>query len=200
MNPGTKVTSMTKNAKIISPPVSQHEDVEAALVAEAKRDLAAFDQLYDLYVQPLYRFLLSRISDVQGAEEVTAQTFLAALEGFPRYRHQGQFAAWLFSIARNKVVDYFRQERGNPGLDETAPSPNEADPLQHAIKTERVAKLTALISELPEEERELIRLRFVAEMRFSEIASLIKRKEDTVKKSLYRLLARLKSQVEVKYE
>jgi RNA polymerase sigma-70 factor (ECF subfamily) len=190
---------MAENVKSTDSQVSIQEDAEAVLVAEAKRDLAAFGQLYDFYVQPLYRYLLSRMGDVQGAEEVTAQTFLAALEGFPHYRHRGKFAAWLFSIARNKAADYFRHEEGKTRSDEAAPLPLEVDPLQHAVQTERVAKLAESISALTGDERELIRLRFVAGMRFGEIAALIGRKEDAVKKSLYRLLARLKSQLEEDY-
>jgi RNA polymerase sigma-70 factor (ECF subfamily) len=191
---------MTENAKLTTSQVIHEEDTEAALVAEAKHDLAAFGQLYDLYLQPLYRYLLSRMGDVQGAEEVTAQTFLAALEGFPHYRHRGKFAAWLFSIARNKAADFFRHERDKPRSYETAPLPLETDLLQHTINTERETRLAELISALSEDERDLIRLRFVAEMRFADIAALIHRKEDTVKKSLYRLLARLKSQLEENYD
>ena len=191
---------MTEKAKLSTSQVIHEEDTEAALVAEAKRDLAAFGQLYDLYLQPLYRYLLSRMGDVQGAEEVTAQTFLAALEGFPRYRHRGKFAAWLFSIARNKAADYFRHEQDEPRSIDSAPLLLETDLLQHTINTERVTRLAELISGLTDDERELIRLRFVAEMHFADIAALIHRKEDTVKKSLYRLLARLKSQLEENYD
>jgi RNA polymerase sigma-70 factor (ECF subfamily) len=199
MKPGIKVP-MVENIQTSGSQVDLLEDADAALVDEAKRNLAAFDKLYDRYVQPLYRYLLSRIGDVQGAEEVTAQTFLSALEGFPHYRHRGKFAAWLFSIARNKAADYFRHERHELGSHQAASLPVETDLLQQTIQTERVAKLAGLISELNEDERELIRLRFIAEMRFAEIAALIDRKEDTVKKSLYRLLARLKSQMEESYD
>ena len=191
---------MTKNATSTSQMIKHQDDIEAGLIIEAKRDITAFDKLYDLYVQPVYRYLLSRIGNVQGAEELTAQTFLAALEGFPGYRHRGQFAAWLFSIARNKLVDYFRREQDIPRLDETVSLSTDADPLQHAIETERKGQLIALIAELPDDERELIRLRFVSELRFGEIASLMNRKEDTVKKTLYRLLARLKTQLEESHE
>ena len=60
--------------------------------------------------------------------------------------------------------------------------------------------MQTLISDLPENDLELIRLRFIAELSFSEIGLVLNRKENTVKKSLYRLLARLKSQLEVSHE
>lgn len=191
---------MVKHANLTISQDKKQEDYESELVAEAKHDLAAFGKLYDLYVQPLYRYLRSRIGTVQGAEEVTSQTFLAALERFPHYKHQNKFAAWLFSIARNKTVDYFRYQHKQVILEKSYLVSAEFDPLQTIIKTEHVAELVGLISGLSEDERELIRLRYVAELRFREIAILVGRKEDTVKKSLYRLLARLQSQLEKNHD
>lgn len=72
----------------------------------------------------------------------------------------------------------------------------DANPLTHLINTERITALSELVSKLPEEQQELIRLRYVAELSFAEIGCLLGQKEDTVKKSLYRLLARLKAQLE----
>jgi RNA polymerase sigma-70 factor (ECF subfamily) len=64
------------------------------------------------------------------------------------------------------------------------------------IKTEQMTALSKLIRALPDDQQELIRLRYVAELPFAEIGHLLGQKEDTVKKSLYRLLARLKAQLE----
>jgi len=65
------------------------------------------------------------------------------------------------------------------------------------IQSDQAAFLSNLIRALPEEDRELLRLRFLADMSYPEIARFLHRKEEAVKKSIYRLLARLKSQVEV---
>jgi RNA polymerase sigma-70 factor (ECF subfamily) len=169
------------------------------LVTEAKQDLKVFGELYLLYAQPVFRYTYSRIGRRSEAEDVTAQTFLAALERFPHYRHQGYFASWLFAIARNKVMDYFRKQCEEVPLDEAETIPAEANLLQQVIKTERSAFLAELISALPEDEQELIRLRYLAELNFAEIGHLLVQKEDTVKKTLYRLLARLKAQVDTEY-
>ncbi len=174
----------------------QREDIETAMVAAAKRDPAAFGQLYDRYVQALFRYLYSRIGSLPEAEDVTSQTFLAALEGFARYRHNGHFAAWLFTIARGKAADYFRQQEKQVPLDKAHQVQIESDLLQHIIRTERAQALARLIDVLPENKRELIRLRYVAELRFREIASILGRNEEAVKKSLYRLLTRLQRQLE----
>ncbi|MCL5997165.1 MAG: sigma-70 family RNA polymerase sigma factor [Chloroflexi bacterium] len=172
------------------------EPAEADLVARAKHDPSAFGQLYVLYVQRVFGYLYNRIGNVPEAEDVTAQTFLAALEAFARYRHEGHFAAWLFSIARNKAMDHFRQRRNQIPLEEADHVPADMDVLQQVIQTERVATLVTLIASLPEAERDLIRLRYVAELSFRDIAQLLGRNEDAVKKSLYRLQDRLSSQLE----
>lgn len=169
------------------------------LVAAAKQDLRAFGELYLLYAQPIFRYLFSRIGSFPEAEDATAQTFLVALERFPSYRHDGFFASWLFAIARNKAMDYFRKQHKEISLDEVELIPEDANPLQQMIQTERTAALSKLIKALPEDEQELIRLRYVAELSFAEIGHLLGQKEDAVKKRLYRLLERLRIQVDETY-
>jgi hypothetical protein len=73
--------------------------------------------LYLLYAQPVFRYLYSRIRNIPEAEDAIAQTFLAALEQIPK-KHDGYFASWLFSIARNKAMDYFRKQRKETPLNE----------------------------------------------------------------------------------
>lgn len=187
---------MAENIKQVVAQKKQSKDPEAVLIAAAKSDPAAFGALYDSYVQPLFRYLYSRTGVLPVAEDITSQTFLAALEGIARYRHDGHFSAWLFTIARRKTADYFRQQKGQVPLDETHQGKVDSDLLQNTIRTEKVDALAKLISVLSEDERELISLRYVAALKFREIASILGRSEDAVKKSLYRLLARLKSQLE----
>jgi RNA polymerase sigma-70 factor, ECF subfamily len=173
---------------------------ETEMVAAARRDLTAFSSLYDRYVQPIYRYLLSRLGSIPEAEDITAQTFLAAMEAFPRYHHQGHFAAWLFSIARNKTIDYFRSRRAETLLEEAEHLPDATDLLQQAVSSERSAAVTRLLKTLPEDERELLRLRYLAELSFAEMGILLGRSEEATKKSLYRLLARLQALLEVNHE
>ncbi len=187
---------MAQRTIAMAPMDYTNETDEAWLVAEARDDRRAFGRLYALHVQPLFRYLYSRIGGVPEAEDVTAQTFLAALEAFGHYRHDGHFAAWLFGIARKKAADYFRRQRRQAPLAEAERVTTGSDLLQGAIQSERSVALARLIAALPEADRELIRLRFVAELNFSEIGRLLGRSEEAAKKALYRLLARLQSQLE----
>jgi len=171
------------------------EDIPA-LIHAAREDPAAFGQLYDRYVQSIYRYVYSRVGGTHEAEDITSQTFMAAYEALERYRERGQFSAWLFRIARSKLNDHFRRSRREVGLEAAGEILEREDALGTLIRAEELSRIRSIISHLDEEEQELIRLRYVADLSFAEIANLLGRREDAVKKSVYRLLARLKSQVE----
>lgn len=175
------------------PQLNSQEDF---LVAEARRSPQAFAALYDLYAQRVYRYLLSKTGNPQDAEDLTAQTFLAALQGLPKYRHHGKFAAWLFSIARNKAADHFRRLPPQVSLEDIGGENVGKTWSLGMEKSDRELDLAALIKELPDDEQEILRLRFVAEMRFREISALMGKSEGAVKKKVYRLLARLERQLE----
>jgi len=175
---------------------SMANDELSGLIADARENPAAFARLYDRYIQPVYRYLYSRIGDVHAAEDVTSQTFMAAYEALPKYRERGQFSAWLFRIARSKMNDHFRRNRYEVGLDAAGEMLEREDSLGALIRAEELSKVRFLVKKLNEEEQDLIRLRYVAELSFAEIADLLGKREDAVKKSVYRLLERLKGQME----
>ena len=165
------------------------------LVAEAKKDLRAFNALYIKYLQPVYRYSLSRIGSKVEAEEAVSQTFLAALVAFPRYRDDGRFAAWLFSIARRKTLDHFRRVKGTIELTDNFPAMDKD--LQVQVEQRDHNRLLAnLVQALPEDEQELLRLRYAADLNFAEIGKLTNLTPDAAKKRLYRLLDRLHIQLE----
>lgn len=169
------------------------EDTES--VAKSKENPSEFSTLYDRYVQSIYRYLYYRTGSAAEAEDLTSQTFLSALEALPRYQHQGTFGAWLFRIARGKVIDYVRRRKNQLPLEDVYPA-ESADLLAQLAHADEVASLSALIHQLDEDEQELIRLRYTAGLPFAQIAAVLGSNENTVKKSLYRVMARLQSQLE----
>lgn len=174
----------------------RNQDQDAQQVAAAQKDSQAFGALYDQYAPLIYRYLLSRLGNVEEARDITSQTFLKAVELFPQYNHRGYFSAWLFSIARSKYVDHLRKTRhGVVAINEEQLDPRP-DPLNELVDSERLTELTKRIRALAPEEQELLRLRYVADLSFAEMAELLRVSEGAVKKRIYRLLARLQSQLE----
>jgi RNA polymerase sigma-70 factor (ECF subfamily) len=191
---------MTESGIPSTSETKDRESEEIELIRTARRDPKAFGGLYLRYVEPVFRYLCSRLGNVHEAEDITAQTFLVAFESFGRFRQDGHFASWLFAIARHKAMDHYRQRKDTSPIGEIDDISLEEDPLNRVIQSEQAAALSKLIRALPEEDRELLRLRFLAAMSFPEIAHFLRRNEEAVKKSVYRLLARLHDQLEVPNE
>lgn len=180
-------------------PASTEED--AALVKTAQRDPAAFAALYRRYVTPIYRYLYSRVGSAADAEDLTAQVFTEALEGLRRYREQGSFAAWLFTIARRRAADHHRRQRSHVPLDEALDHPaDDGDPLANLVQDEALGRLATLVAQLDEEQQELLRLRFAGGLTYGEIGAMVGRSEAAVKMAVHRLLRRLGAEWEERDE
>jgi len=170
---------------------------EIQMVNSARKTPEAFVELYDRYVLRVYRYMLHRTGDEMVAEDLTSQVFLDALKNLPRLSPRVPLGAWLFTIARRRIADYFRGLQPIASLEETQNLPSiDVDPLKGLIQTERLKDLEAQLATLDERERELLRLRFTAELSFAEIGVLLGQKENTIKKSFYRLLDRLGRRME----
>ncbi len=168
-----------------------------ALVENARHDPDAFAALYQHYLTPVYRYLLIRLENPQQAEDITSRVFTEALEGLinQRYREKGKFAAWLFTIARRRLIDFYRQ-RPAVSLEETAFS--YPDPFDQIQFSDNKTRLKELLSRLDEDKQELLRLRFAGGLSFAEIAALECKSEAAVKMMVYRTIHWLRENWEVK--
>ena len=169
---------------------------EAELIRAAQANLDRFRPLYLQWVTPVYKYLLSRLRDPLETEDLTSQVFLTACEQLPRYDHRGRFAAWLFTIARNKARDHYRTAGRNAALDEVEAQGSDPDLLAQAIRSDEIQRLDRTIRALPEADLELVRLRFTAGLTYGDIGALLGKSDEAVRKQLERLLARMQSQME----
>jgi len=165
---------------------------DAALAAAAREDAAAFDALYRRYVTRVYRYCLLRCGNVQDAEDLTAQTFLAALEGLSRYRERGTFGAWLFTIARRKCHDFHRRRYRHPqeplAAAGTRPDASAADPEIEASEAVIGDCVARVLPQLTEERQEVVRLRYGAGLSTAETAAVMGKGRSAVKMLLLRAL------------
>lgn len=170
-------------------------------VERAKRDPAAFTALYRAYAARVYRYVYARVSNHQDAEDLTAQVFEAALNGLKGFGGQKNFPAWLFTIARNKIVDNYRRRKPNVSLDAVQDIPADLpDPLHQVQEIENLEHLAGLVNELEADKQELIHLRFAARLTYAEIGDVVGKSEGAVKMSIHRLLQDLQEQMEQKNE
>jgi RNA polymerase sigma-70 factor (ECF subfamily) len=175
-------------------------DEDARLVFEAQKNPAAFQTLYDHWAVPVYQYFYYRTGDIASAEDLTSQLFLSAYQSLPRYQHRGHFAAWLFAIARNLVRKDYRKNQHHVPLEMAQHMASSLDLSAECAQADEIECLKRLVQSLPKEEQELIRLRYAAGLRFADMAIVLHKREDAVKKSLYRLQARLQVLLEQNHD
>ena len=172
---------------------------DAVILSAMTGSAMALAAVYDAYARRIYRYCFSRVGMAAEAEDLTAQTFLKVIEALPRYRHRGQFTAWIFQIARNTAMDYFRRNHHQPLDADSFDVPVIDGALDQVIDRQATDALRRHICALDETERELLRLRFVVDLTYPQIAALLGRKEDAVRKAINRLTERLYWQMEANH-
>jgi len=170
-------------------------DVDRASVDAARRDPSAFEALYRKYVAQVYSFALYELRDQHAAEDLTAQVFLRALAGLPRFREQAQppessFRVWLFQIARNAISNEKRRLRRHPdtSIDLAVAIPASDDVSATAAQRDELRRVLAAIDELPDDRRRALVLRFVHEMNTREIGQVLGRSEGATRVLIHRSL------------
>jgi RNA polymerase sigma-70 factor (ECF subfamily) len=169
---------------------------ERSLVEAARFDPEAFGVLYQHYLPRIYRYLRFRSATETDAADLTQDVFVRAFAAFPRFRDDGTpFAAWLFTIARNRSADAARRNRRH-GISVPLGDGLVAadDPEGALLRREAASRVGRLIAELDPDKRELVSLRFSAGLTCREISVVVGRSEPAVKQQLTRILRRLKEQ------
>jgi RNA polymerase sigma-70 factor, ECF subfamily len=169
---------------------------EVELIEKAQADPNAFAELYQRYLDRIYLYLRTRVASEEDAADLTQQVFLQALKALPGYRQRGlPFAAWLFHIARNVVTDSYRRRRNIIPWEDVHPRSLvlfEQDVEDNVLHQENIALLRKLLAQLDASKRELLALRFAAGLTTRQIAAILGRNHDAVRKDLARILQRLK--------
>lgn len=182
------------------------EDEKSLIKRARRRDEAAISELYHRNVDSIYRYMVHRLGDVATAEDLTAEVFLRALESIESYTDTGfPFSAWLFKIARARVIDHWRHQRRHPQveLDEAMPDepggaslpsggpfPNDR-PNGGLESREANAKLNRALRLLSDEQQQVIVLKFYIGLSANEIAHIMNKTEGAIKALQHRGLAAL---------
>jgi RNA polymerase sigma-70 factor (ECF subfamily) len=173
-------------------------DDEAALIAAAQADPLAFGALYRRYLPRVYRYVRAHSAGDDDAADLAQQVFLRALDALPAYRPRGApFAAWLFRIARNAAVDAARSRHPTvdwQALPEALHPADERGPEAELLRHEDLRRLAGLLRTLDPAKRELLALRFAAGLSATEIAEVVGKRPEAVKKQITRTLQALKEQ------
>lgn len=164
-----------------------------ALPVRATATPADWEALYARELPRVFNFFRYRVGDGPLAEDLTAATFEKAWRARDRYQHDlGAFSTWLFAIARRVAVDYFRRRRPEVPL-EAAQRQTGGASVEDAFERRRdFARLAALLAALPARERELVALKYGADLTNREIARLTGLSETNVGTLLHRTVLKLR--------
>jgi RNA polymerase sigma-70 factor (ECF subfamily) len=176
---------------------------DARLIERAKLgEVEAFGCLYERYLESIYRYIRTRVAEDRTAEDLTETVFLRSFESLSRYKDKGlRFSAFLYQVARNLLVDHYRQEEEElpiENADQISISPARID--DTIVHQDQVDSLRESLEALPEEYREIIRLRVLLELSTKECAQWMGRSEGAVRVLLHRAIKSLKRQVVKGYE
>lgn len=157
---------------------------------------ADWDALYADQLPRVYNFLRYRVGDDVLAEDLTSIAFEKAWVARHRYRRdRAGFSTWLFTIARNVAVDHWRRRRPHEPLEAAAEVPDPTEPSRIVERRESHARLVAALATLPDRDRELIALKYGAELTNIEIAHHTGLTANHVGTLLHRAVGRLREQL-----
>jgi len=183
-----------KGVNFAVPDSEEKADRIGDLVARASQGSGdAFGQLYQIYVDRIYNYVYYKTGHSVDAEDLTEQVFIKAWEAIRRFRFEGKpFAAWLFKVARNVVIDHYRTRKNNSDLSEVVGAiANYGDPEALAQRRATAQVLMTAIRHLTDEQQQVILLKFVDGMDNTEISATMGKKEGAIRALQYRALLAL---------
>jgi RNA polymerase sigma-70 factor (ECF subfamily) len=157
--------AVMSDSQLVSSYLSGNEDSLAFLIKKHR--------------QRLFSYIIVRIQDEDAANDVFQDTFVKAIQTLKRgkYNEEGKFLNWIMRIAHNLIIDHFRRNKRMPTISPTDEfnifdiiSGDELNIEERTVKSQIEADLLRLIEELPEEQKEVLKLRHYAELSFKEIA------------------------------
>lgn len=162
-----------------------------------KGDNDSFGKLYDMYIDNLYRFIYFKVSNEEEAEDIVELTFLKAFQAKSKLNlKKSSFGTWLYTIARNTIIDFYRTKKDVEELSEFEVGQTESDVIEMTENSLTSAILKRAINTLNENYRDIVIFRFIEDMSYKEIADVLGKKEGAVRVNQYRAIKELKKVIE----
>lgn len=180
---------------------------EALLAAYAAGDARAFADLYERHERPVYRYFLRHGATATQADDLLQDTWLAVVRNAEHFEPRAKFTTWLYTIARNKLVDHWRGHDDTLSLDEAANDPDgdatlgidagEAHrPDVQAMSRAQARAFVDAVEQLPAAQKEAFLLQAEGGLSLEEIAAVTKAAHETVKSRLRYAMAKLRTAME----
>lgn len=180
--------------------VCSDAEMIALISAAQSGDPKAYDRLYNLYADKLFRYLYLRLGEREPAEDLMAEVFVRLIRMLPRYRSDSArpvaaFSAWLYRIAANLLTDHYRRQRFRRHADladQVQIATGDPSPQQQAERAEARHDVWAAVSQLGAEQQTVILYRFAEQCNLAEAADLMGKSLGAVKALQHRALSNLR--------
>jgi len=160
-------------------------------------DFEAFGALYDKYIDQIFAFVYRKTSDRQVAEDICSNVWMKALKSLEFFGNDDNayFKAWIYCIANNTIIDYYRTRKETVDAQEIELCGISDDFAAHIDAKNKLKSVMKYINELKPVEKEICVLRIWDDLSYKEIAKIIGKTEGTCKKVFSRSLAKIKANI-----
>ena len=170
------------------------------------RDPDAFGELYDHYAPKIYRYVYFKVATVTEAEDLTAEVFLKTWEYIQRHADNSEkrienFRAFVYRLAKNIVVDHYRQKRevsilSDDSALERVPAPEELSAVAQVMTASDMATVEIALKGLKDDYREILILKYIEGYTTHEIARILEKQKGAVRVAIHRALIALREEIE----
>lgn len=169
------------------------KELQNAFEKARKLDREAFGKIYDHFAGKLYKFIYFRVGHKELAEDIMADTFVKAWTRIDQLSSANALSSWLYQIAKNNVIDYYRVKKVTVDLEEVVDVLEDAaSPIDDANLMIEHKVVMELMQNLPEEQQQVIRYKFFEELENIEIAQIMGKSEGSVRVIQHRAINKLK--------
>lgn len=160
-------------------------------------DFEAFGFLYERYIDNIFAFVYRKTSDKEIAEDLTSRVWMKALKSLEFFgqKDNANFKSWIYRIAQNTVIDYYRTRKENIDIDGIVEVGICDDFAKQIDNKDKLSKVTKYLCQLKPIEREIVTLRIWDDLSYKQIAWLVEKTEDNCKKIFSRALKKLQENI-----
>jgi len=156
-------------------------------------DQEAFAAIYDHLSEKIYRFVYFRVGHKEVAEDILSDTFVKGWQKINQVNSSTALSAWLYQIARNNVIDYYRLKKETIALEDVEEFlEDEVNPVDTVNLNLQQKKILQVMQDLPKEQRDVIKYKFFEDLTNEEIAYVLGKSEGAVRVIQHRAVAKLK--------
>ncbi len=183
------------NSMSITQPITQQtktDSLEDSWIKAAQKDLKAFEKLYDKHYEAIFRYAYQRMDSKEDAADVTSQVFIKAMTNIKKYKFMGfKFSSWLYRIAKSETYQFLKNQSKSPTLNvQTEYLEQLSEEIDVPVSIGNQDLINAL-SELEDNEIELIEMRFFEQRSFKEIAEILELTENNAKVKTHRVIKKM---------